>query len=324
MQSMKKLFSCLTLLAALLSGSAALAQVAESPAWATRIKAEGLGNSRVDELSQYMTDYVGSRLTASLQKRRADSLMLAKLTELGLSNPRSAFATEFSRGGWDVVKSYAAMTAPYYCAFSVNPRAWSGSTDGLVKGECILFDVQSKEDLEQYRGKVAGKILLVPSTQTVDIKFEPLASRYTEEQLEALTQDNRVNQRPRPGGGRMNYDYRAMMELRQQMADFYRTEKPLCIVNSSGTFNVPSGSGVNYRAGDPEPVPEIAMPYEDHGRMVRLGLNPKSLRMRMASTITMQPEALSVAPVPPCQESKWAPSRTISSLSFGSVPGISA
>ena len=246
MQSMKKLFSCLALLAALSSGTAALAQVAESPAWATRIKAEGLGNSQIDELSQYMTDYVGSRLTASRQKRRADSLMLAKLTELGLSNPRSAFATEFTRGGWDVVKTYCAMTAPYYCAFSVNPRAWSGSTDGLVKGECVIFDVQSKEDLEQYRGKVAGKILLIPSTQTIDIRFEPLASRYTDEQLEALTQDNRANQRPR--GGRMNYDYRAMMELRQQMADFYKTEKPLCIVNASGTFNVPSGSGVNYRA----------------------------------------------------------------------------
>ena len=266
---MKKLFVSLTLLAAVVCANEALAQVAETPEWATRIKAEGLGNSRIEELSQYMTDYVGSRLTASRQKRRADSLMLVKLAELGLSNPRSAFATEFTRGGWDVVKTYAAMTSPYYCAFTVNPRAWSGSTDGLVKGECVVFQVQTKEDLEQYRGKVAGKILLIPSTQTVDIRFEPLASRYTEEELETLTEDNRGNQRPRPAG-RMNYDYRAMMELRQLMADFYKTEKPLCIVNASGTFNVPSGSGVNYRAGDPEPVPEIAMPYEDHGRMVRL------------------------------------------------------
>ena len=267
---MKKLFVCL--LAAVFCGSGAMAQVAESPEWASKIKAEGLGNSRVDALSQYMTDYVGSRLTASRQKRRADSLMLVKLEELGLSNPRSEFATEFTRGGWDVVKTYAAMTAPYYCAFTVNPRAWSGSTDGLVKGECIVFNVQTKEDLEKYRGKVAGKILLVPSTQTVEIRFEPLASRYTEEQLEAMKEDNRATPRGRypGGGGRMPMDYRAMMELRQLMADFYRTEKPLCIVNASGTFNVPSGSGVNYRAGDPEPVPEIAMPYEDHGRMVRL------------------------------------------------------
>ena len=259
------------LLALLLGCGMASAQVAESPAWATKIKAEGLGRSQVDDIARYLTDYVGSRLTASLQKRRADSLMIVKLGEIGLSNPRSAFATEFTRGGWDVVKTYAAMTAPYYCAFSVNPRAWSGSTDGLVKGECVVFDVQTKEDLERYRGKVTGKILLVPSTRTVDIQFDPLASRYTEEELEALTVDNRADVRPRAArGGRMMGDYRAMMELRDLMADFYKTEKPLCIVNGSGTFNVPSGSGVNYRSGDPEPIPELAMPLEDHGRMVRL------------------------------------------------------
>ena len=275
---MKKLCVILPLIALVFGGFRAQAQVAESAEWASKIKAEGLGMSQVEALSQYMTDYVGSRLTASQQKRRADALMIEKLEDLGLSNPRSAFATEFTRGGWDVVKTYAAMTAPYYCAFSVNPRAWSGSTNGLVKGECIIFDAQTKEDLDQYRGKVAGKILLIPSTRTVDINFEPLATRYTEEQLEAMTKDNRADQRPRRGGpggpggpgGGMPRDFRAMMELRQVMADFYKTEKPLCIVNGSGTFNVPSGSGVNYRAGDPEPVPEINMPLEDHDRMVRL------------------------------------------------------
>ena len=267
---MKRLLVSLSLLALAMGVHVSYAQVAESAEWATRIKAEGLARSQVEELAQYMTDYVGSRLTASLQKRRADSLMLVKLTEIGLSNPRSAYATEFTRGGWDVVKTYAAMTKPYYCAFSVNPRAWSGSTDGLVKGECVVFDVQTKEDLEKYRGKVAGKILLIPSTRTVEINFEPLATRYDEQELEALTKDDRAQARSGRYGGRATYDYRAMMELRQLMADFYKTEKPLCIVNGSGTFNVPSGSGVNYKAGDPEPLPEINMPLEDHGRMVRL------------------------------------------------------
>ena len=40
----------------------------------------------------------------------------------------------------------------------------------------------------------------------------------------------------------MPYDFRAMMELRNQIAQFYATEKPLCVVNGSGSFNVPSGS----------------------------------------------------------------------------------
>ena len=279
---MKKILIITLTLAALCWGGKARAQVSESPEWATRIKAEGLNHSQIEELSQYLTDLVGSRLTASLQKRRADSLVIVKLKELGLSNPRSAFAAEFTRGGWDVVKTYAAMTAPYYCAFSVNPRAWSGSTDGLVKGECMVFDVKTKEDLEKYRGNVAGKILLVPSTQSYDIRFEPLASRYDEAELEALTEDNRANARGRFGGpGRMNFDFRAMMELRQLMSAFYAEEKPLCIVDASGSFNVPGGSGVNYKAGDPEPVPQIAMPIEDHGRMVRLLQKGQKVEMEL-------------------------------------------
>ena len=280
---MKRISVFISLLAMIVSGSMASAQVAESPEWATKIKAEGLGRSQIEELSQYMTDYLGSRLTASQQKRRADVLMIEKLKELGLSNPRSEFATEFTRGGWDVVKTYAAMTSPYYCAFSVNPRAWSGSTAGLVKGECVVFDVQTKEDLDKYRGKIAGKILLIPSTQTPTINFEPLASRYTDEQLEAMTGDNRASVAARSaaamrlGGG----DYQARMQLRSMMADFYKTEKPLCIVNASGSFNVPSGSGVSYTAGDPEPLPEINMPYEDHGRMVRLIQRGQKVEMEL-------------------------------------------
>ena len=276
---MKKLFVFVCVAVFLFGGNAAQAQVSESPEWASRIKAEGLNRSRVEEIAQFLTDYAGSRLTASRQKRRADSLVVAKLQEFGFSNPRAAFAMDFPRGGWDVVKTYAAMVTPYYCAFSVNPRAWSGSTDGLVKGECMLFDVNTKEDLEKYRGKVAGKILLIPSTRTYDINFEPLASRYTEEELEVLLQDNRGTARSRYG--RMNMDYRAYMELRQLINEFYAAEKPLCVVNASGSFNVPGSSGVSYKAGDPEPVPEIAMPIEDHGRMVRLLEKGRKVEMEL-------------------------------------------
>ena len=267
------------LLAAIVCGNTAVAQVSESPELATKIKNEGLNNSKIEEISQYLTDLMGSRLTASQQKRRAEGLLVKKLNEFGLSNPRAEFAYEFTRGGWDVVKTYAAMTKPYYCAFSVNPKAWSGSTDGLVKGECIVFDASTKESLEQYRGKIAGKILLMPATQTYTMNFNPLATRYTEEQLEALTQDNRVQNTispagpPTGGGGRMPrqaVDFAAMMELRQLTAELLANEKPLCVVTGRGTFNVPSGTGVNYKVGDPEPTPEIMMPIEDHGRMVRL------------------------------------------------------
>ena len=281
----KALFA--SLLAAVLAGAAAFAQVSPSPELAARIKDEDLNNSQIEQISQYKTDLLGSRLTASQQKRRAEGLVISKLREFGLSNPRAEFAYEFTRGGWDVVKTYAAMTSPYYCAFSVNPKAWTGSTRGLVKGECVVFDVQSKEDLEKYRGKLAGKILLMPATQNYSINFNPLATRYSEEQLQALTQDNRANVSASPAGppagarARQGIDYEAYLELQRLTTAFLASEKPLCIVTGRGTFNVPSSTSASYKVGDPEPTPEILMPIEDHGRMVRLIQNGQKVEMEL-------------------------------------------
>ena len=274
------------IIVAVFSFQGAFAQVSESPELASRIKDEGLGNSQIEEISQYMTDLLGSRLTASQQKRRAERLVIDKLREFGLSNPRAEFAYEFPRGGWDVVKTYAAMTSPYYCAFSVNPKAWSGSTPGLVKGECIVFDVQTAEDIEKYRGKIAGKILLMPATQTYTMNFNPLATRYTDEQLQALTQDNRANTSASPAGPprsgvRQPIDREAMMALQRKTQELLASEKPLCIITGRGTFNVPSGTGVSYKVGDPEPTPEVIMPIEDHGRMVRLIEHGQKVEMEL-------------------------------------------
>ena len=54
--SMKKFFVIVTVFSVVFSSSA-LAQVSESLEWATRIKAEGLSRSKVDEIAQYITDY---------------------------------------------------------------------------------------------------------------------------------------------------------------------------------------------------------------------------------------------------------------------------
>lgn len=249
------------------------AQVCPSGDLAFMVKHEAFDNSQIRQISEFMTDMLGSRLAASQMNVRAENLVVNRLSEYGLTNPRIEFAVEFDKGGWDVEKTYAAMTAPYYCAFSVNPKAWTGSTDGLVKAECMIFDAKSTEDFEKYKGKLAGKILLIPSDRRTDINFEPLASRYTEEELEELQSDSRasVDSRPMNGMPRMTFEeYKKILKFRDEVATFLQKEKPVCCISASGTFNVPGATGANYKYGDPEPVPELLMPAEDHGRMCRL------------------------------------------------------
>lgn len=259
------------------------AQVAQSDELAFRIKGEAFGNSQIRDLSEFMTDELGSRLAASQMKLRAEGLVVGKLEEMGLSNARVEKAYDFPQGGWDNEKAYAAMTAPYYCAFAVSPKAWSGSTDGLVKGECVIMDVKSAEDLEKYKGKLAGKVVLMSDSPAPALSFEPLASRYTDEQLEQMKIDSRAQER-RGGYGGPGFDieaYRARMKLQADIRAMVYEEKPLCIVTGRGSYNIPSATSVSYKVGDPEPVTEIVLPIEDHGRMCRLIRKGEKVEMEL-------------------------------------------
>ena len=150
-----------------------------------KIKQEGSRNSKIEELAFGLTDMTGPRLTGSTGNNRGNEWAKKKMEELGFQNVRIEEAGDFTRGGWDNLKTYAAMTAPYYANFACNPVAWTGSTNGLVKSEVVLVDVKSEGDIEKYKGKLSGKIVLMPSTSTTpyQINFEPLASRYTDEEL---------------------------------------------------------------------------------------------------------------------------------------------
>ena len=233
-----------------------------------KIKQEGIRNSQIEELSFWMTDFVGPRLTGSTGGNRANEWAKKKMEELGFQNVRIEEARDFSRGGWDNLKTYAAMTAPYYANFACNPVAWTGSTNGLIKGEIVLLDVKAEADLEKYKGKINGKIVLMPSTSTYEVRYEPLASRYTDEQLKQLSMATQQGGRRPPVGDMANYI--AQMALRNKISEFIKAEGAAVILNGSGTFNVPRSGGARFSAGNPEPVPEVNLPVEAHGRMERL------------------------------------------------------
>jgi len=234
-----------------------------------KIKQEGLRNSAIEELAYGLTDFAGSRLTGSSGCERGNEWARKKMEELGFQNVRIEEARDFSRGGWDNLKTYAAMTAPYYANFACNPVAWTGSTKGLIKSEVILMDVKADTDLDKYKGKLNDKIVMMPSTATYEVSYEPFASRYTEQQLKDLAMAD-----TRPMGGRrppMDFaNFAAQRALRNKIAEFVKAEGVAVILNNSGTFNVPRSNGASYTAGNPEPMAELNLAVEAYGRMERL------------------------------------------------------
>ncbi|MBE0680068.1 MAG: peptidase M28, partial [Bacteroidales bacterium] len=132
---MKNLFTCarsamITALLLVMIMPAFSQEVAVDLSMVYKIRQEGQRNSDIETLAFIMTDLAGPRLTGSPGIDRANEIARAKLAEYGLSNVRIEVAGEFSRGGWDYTKAYAAMTAPYYNNFSVTPVAWTSGTNG--------------------------------------------------------------------------------------------------------------------------------------------------------------------------------------------------
>lgn len=232
-----------------------------------KIRQEGQKNSKIEDLSYELTDFIGPRLTASAGYAKSVEWAIRKMEEFGFQNVHMEEARDFSRGGWDNLKTYAAMTAPYYANFACNPVAWTGGTNGLVKGKVILLDAKTESDFEKYRGQLTGKIVLVSSTNTYEVSFEPLAARYTDEELKNMTKTGTSS--GRRGGG--DYaTYMAQRQFRMKLMDFLKTEQPAILLNSSGVFNVPGSTGTDYTAGEKEPIALLNLPVEAHSRVERL------------------------------------------------------
>ncbi len=234
-----------------------------------KIKQEGFKNSDIEELSFWMTDFAGPRLTASKGKKNADKWVSEKMKEYGLTNVRVEAACPFERGGWESNKNYLAMTKPYYTVFAANPKAWTGSTKGLVKGTPVLLDLKTEADFEKYKGKLEGKIVIMPSNATYEVSYEPLADRHTDEELKDIEKVSYAGRRGR--WGNFNFeDYMKRMELQRKAVEFMKNEGVVAILTESGEFNVPRSTGQSYTAGEEEPLPDICIPIEAHGRLVRL------------------------------------------------------
>ena len=161
-----------------------------------KIKEEGLKNSKVMEFLSYMTDIYGPRLTGSPQLRAAQEWAKNEFTKIGLQNSHLEAWGPFGRG-WSLESFSASMLKPTYAPLIAYPKAWSPSTKGVVRGEVVYLNAQTDADLEKFKGKLKGAIVLLTPAREVKAHFEAEGRRQTDEQLLKL-----ANAEPTVGGGR--------------------------------------------------------------------------------------------------------------------------
>lgn len=178
--------------------SAGFTQVAEKvdTAAISKIKDEGLNRSQVMEVLSYLTDVYGPRLNASPEYKEGAEWVAKKLASWGLQNVHFEKCAPVSKG-WTLKRFALNAIDPQPFPIIGYPKAWSPGVKGTVTGEAILFDAKSEAELEQFKGKLKGKFVLVSDEREVPAHFEAEGKRLTDSELLRL-----ANAAPQAGGAR--------------------------------------------------------------------------------------------------------------------------
>ncbi|GAA4373377.1 M28 family metallopeptidase [Hymenobacter koreensis] len=250
----------------------ALAQQAEKvdQAIIAKIKDEGLNRSQVMKTAFYLTDVCGPRLANSEGLNRANDWTQKQMAIWGLTNSKIEPWGDFGRG-WDIEKSYVAMTAPYYHAMIGAPKAWTPGTNGALKKQVVLVKAATEADLAKYKGQLRDKIVLTEVASEPKTTFTADASRYTDEELQKMATPAEARPATTANDEARNA-YRARLALRTKMSEMFMQEGAAAVLStrggSHGTFFTSNGAPY---AADAKPVlPEIEMSPEDQLRLIRL------------------------------------------------------
>lgn len=234
---LRKTYALLLLGAILLPGLTFAQQTApqktEAEIAIDKIKDEGTNRSQVMQTLSYLSDVIGPRLTASPGLKRANEWTRDTLAKWGLQNAHLEAWGPFGRG-WTLKRFSAMVDGPTAFPLIAYPKAWSPGTETLIppppgpsaatsKGkkskapataaapvnlntvytaEVVHFNAQNAADLEQYKGQLRGKIVLVGALREIKAHSDPEAKRLTEKELLDLSNapDPASIRRPVPVG----------------------------------------------------------------------------------------------------------------------------
>lgn len=290
---MRKMLS-LAILLAILSPFAANSQAENiDAAMMQRIRKEGLDNSKVMDIAFNLTDKSGNRLTASPGFMRAANYAKEMLKVWGLANAAVEPWGEFGKG-WELEKSYVAITAPYYKPLSAYPKAWTGGTKGMKSGDILVISAKDSVELENYRGQLKGRLVMMDQMNEYKISFTADAHRYTNEELETM-----ANAKPLPP--RQPIDRNDTAALRRQrelfanrgggnsarvmalLKEMAKSEGAIAIISNGSTRShdgtIFAQGGGSYKKDDPENFLDIVLGIEDYNTILRLSKSNVPVKM---------------------------------------------
>jgi len=273
---MRSSSAALFLAAALVPVAASAADLAVDYDMVSRIRDEGISRSQVMETVAHLTDVIGPRLTGSPAMRKANDWTKDRLQSFGLQNARLESWGPFGRG-WSFDHANVRMIAPLSAPLLALPKAWTPSTNGAVRAKALRAKIETEEDMEKWRGKLAGALVFLSAPRELLAPEKALFSRYSNDQLEDLERFAipRAGEDPERRPGQPPVDREAQRKrylFQQKLREYLVAEKAAAAVEISdrdGTVIWVTGGGSRYADENPG-VPSLVMAAEHYNRVCRL------------------------------------------------------
>jgi hypothetical protein len=209
---------------------------------------------------------------------------------MGCANSHLESWGDFGQG-WQQLNTWVRMVSPDYAVFIAQAYPWTAATDGAVTGDVVNVIINREQDIDRYKGQLAGKIVLFGPMRPVPPVDQPLWLRRSDEQTQAATQY--PGQRPaaaRPGAANAGAPRQPEapnaealhMELMAKVDQFLADEHVAGVILPSGTLQNGGASGGTFvdayygqgpgasMPGQLGKVPVVVMAIENYGRMYRL------------------------------------------------------
>ena len=241
------------------------------------IREEGLKHSHVMEYASALMDGIGPRLTGSPNLKHANEWTRDQFTAMGCSNAHLEDWGEFGMG-WQQLNTWVRMSSPDTAVFIAQAAPWSPSSNGAINAPAVSMEVKKVEDLDKYKGKRTGKVVLYGEMREVKPVEKALFERYDDKDLAKLIEHPTA---PERDYAEYMKTYAERMELREKTKAFLVSEHALAMIlpsrdgrdggGSGGTiFDDGSLGGFTYKRDHAIPFPVVVMAIESYGRVYRL------------------------------------------------------
>lgn len=241
-----------------------------------KIADEVTAHSELVKNLEYLTTQIGARLTGSPQMQAASDWTLKRFKDYGID---AHLETAEIPHGWTRGLETAEITSPVQKRIGIHAFGWSKGTSGEVSGEAIALDIKKPEDLDQYKGKLKGKIVMLRKPADLS-KLDP-------------DPDNAYDAVIAPQRGVPDH-VMGFRELTQLMKSIGTEQPALLVMDSGKTDSLFNMSG--YRpAYTPTQVPMAFLAHEDYSLLYRLlQTGPVTMKFNLPDTFTDKPVPASI------------------------------